>query len=123
MKRIIGMMVVLGLAFNADAQSSKSNKKNSIHKTKRQTESVAEQQLSDAKTKEATMGRTIGSGALPAEAIIVYDSTTSSEYHYNPYRKFTPGESVPEDPAPGFENVDKERKRLPRTDELYEPRK
>lgn len=123
MKGIIGMMVVLGLAFNAEAQSSKSKKKNSTHKTKAQTQSVAEQQLSDNKANEATIGRTIGSGALPTEPIIVYDSTTSSEYHYNPYRKFTPAEAVPEDPAPGFENVDKERNRLPRTDELREPRK
>lgn len=123
MKKLIGIMMILGLAIGADAQTSKSKVKTKHTKVKHKSPSVAEQQLAPSVSGQGSRSMTIGSGALPSGTIVVYDSTTSSDFHYNPYRKFTPGESVPDEPAPGLENAGRERNRLPNTDKLREPRK
>lgn len=50
--------------------------------------------------------------------VIVTDSIREKD----PAGRISPSEQVPENPAPGFENVNDSTPRLPKTDKLDEPR-
>ena len=115
------MLVLAGLAGTAEAQTYKIKKKD--HNYKHKTE-AAEPTGATQRIERKTLSGTVPSGALPAgsEFILITDSTTSSEYHYFPYRPKTPAEMPPDDPAPGLENADRPRNRLPNTDVIYQPR-
>jgi len=59
-------------------------------------------------------------GTVPAAGkLIVTDSTTP---RLNMYDGNSPAELAPDQPAPGFEDVNKPKNRLPNTDKKYEPR-
>lgn len=115
------MMIVV--AGNVDAQTHKTKKKMSGTKYKTTTHKTTIKRTIKPTANTGTLKATVPSGALPmpTRERVIIDETTSDDHIYNPYRKFTPAESAPEDPAPGFENVNMERNRLPNTDKLSEP--
>ncbi len=107
-------MMILGCTYGAGAQVQNTTERNRIR-------SIPEQQLPPY-THSDTLSRTIGSGALNNGNVIIYDSTTSDD-RWNPYRKFTPAESAPEDPAPGLMDAQEPKNRVPNADRMHRPRK
>jgi len=129
MKKIMMMLMMIGIAGVTDAQTYKSKAKNSTIKAKHETttniKTTMPAQKSAQKTgmSSQTMSGSVPAGALPASGVIVYDSTVYDNSRYNPYQKFSPAEIAPDDPAPGLENAGRPRNRLPNTDVIMEPRK
>jgi len=130
MKKLTIILAMAIFGFSANAQTSKSKAKNGTTKVKHKTSastlhkaSPSVNTVGSGRVTSETMSGTVPGAALPSTSVRIYDSTYYDGSRYNPYRKFTPGETAPEDPAPGLENAGAPRKRLPNTDELTEPRK
>src|SRR5690349_496325 len=108
MKKLIVALMMIVVAGNVDAQTHKTKKK--VYKAKYKTTAhrATIKRTGSSVMNTGTIQATVPSGALAIPAVqepLIINEMTYDDAMYFPYRKFTPAESAPDDPAPGFENV------------------